>query len=142
MTNARGRHGARRLLLQALYQQQIAGHSIAELVEQFSGSEEFAATDGDYFRAVLNDVLSRADALDEIIDGLLDRPIVQLDPVEHALLWIGVSELTSQDAVPATVIINEAVELAKEFGAEGGFRYINAVLDKAAKSLRPDESHG
>ncbi len=136
MTSSKGRHGARRLLLQALYQQQISGHDIAELIEQFSVRDEFAAVDGDYFRAVLSDVLSRSGALDEILDGLLDRPIVQLDPVEHGLLWIGVAELSAQDDVPANVIINEAVELAKEFGAQDSFRYINAVLDKASKSLR------
>ncbi|MAF84435.1 MAG: transcription antitermination factor NusB [Gammaproteobacteria bacterium] len=136
MTNSGGRHGARRLLLQALYQRQFTGHEIAELDEQFSGRDEFATVDGDYFRAVLNDVLSRTASLDETIDGFLDRPILQLDPIEHALLWIGVSELTSQADVPDNVIINEAVELAKEFGAQDSFRYINAVLDKAAKSLR------
>ena len=136
MNSSGGRHGARRLLLQALYQEQIAGHDVAELIEQFSSREEFSAVDEDYFCNVLRDILSRNTELDELIDGLLDRPIVQLDPVEHALLWIGVAELSSQADVPTNVIINEAVELAKEFGAEGGFRYINAVLDKAAKSLR------
>ena len=136
MTNSKGRHGARRLLLQALYQQQIAGHDVAELIAQFSARDEFPDVDGDYFRVVLNDVLSRVTALDEILDNFLDRPIVQLDPVEHALLWIGVAELSSQDEVPANVVINEAVELAKEFGAQDSFRYINAVLDKASKSLR------
>jgi len=136
MTHAKGRHGARRLLLQALYQVQIAGHDIAELIRQFSARDEFADVDADYFRTVLKDVLSRTVTLDVIIDDLLDRPIVQLDPVEHALLWIGVSELSSQSEVPANVIINEAVELAKEFGGQDSFRYINAVLDKASKSLR------
>jgi N utilization substance protein B len=136
MTNVRGRHGARRLLLQALYQEQLAGHDVAALISQFSAGDDFSAVDGDYFRTVLRDVLSRAATLDEMIDGLLDRPIQQLDPVEHALLWIGVSELSSQGDVPANVIINEAVELAKEFGGQGSFRYINAVLDKASKSLR------
>jgi len=136
MTHAKGRHGARRLLLQALYQEQIAGHDIAELIRQFSARDEFADADADYFRTVLKDVLSRTVTLDVIIDDLLDRPIVQLDPVEHALLWIGVSELSSQSEVPANVIINEAVELAKEFGGQDSFRYINAVLDKASKSLR------
>ena len=136
MTSTQGRHGARRLLLQALYQQQLAGHDCVKLIEQFSARDEFAAVDDEYFRVVLSDVLSRSDALDEIIDAFLDRPIVQLDPVEHALLWIGASELTSQADVPANVIINEAVELAKEYGAQDSFRYINAVLDKAAKSLR------
>lgn len=136
MTNPGGRHGARRLLLQALYQEQIAGHDVAELIQQFSARDDFTSTDCEYFRVVLSDVLSRTAALDKILDGLLDRPIQQLDPIERALLWIGVSELSSQDAVPANVIINEAVELAKEFGGQDSYRYINAVLDKAAKSLR------
>ncbi len=136
MSHARGRHGARRLLLQALYQEQLAGHGREELMAQFAARDEFRLVDGDYFRVVLNDVLSRTATLDDMLDGLLDRPIVQIDPVEHALLWIGVSELSSQDEVPASVIINEAVELAKEFGAQDSFRYINAVLDKASKSLR------
>jgi len=136
MSNARGRHGARRLLLQALYQEQLAGHGREELMAQFAARDEFRLVDGDYFRAVLNDVLSRTATLDDMLDGLLDRPIVQIDPVEHALLWIGVSELSSQDEVPTNVIINEAVELAREFGAQDSFRYINAVLDKASKSLR------
>jgi len=136
MSSAQGRHGARQLLLQALYQEQIAGHDVTELVRQFSQRKEFATADGDYFRAVLGDVLSRCDALDEIIDGFLDRPIEQLDPIERALLRLGVSELTAQKDVPANVIINEAVELAKEYGGQDSFRYINAVLDKASKSLR------
>jgi len=136
MSSPQGRHGARRLLLQALYQEQIAGHDVAELIAQFSARDEFPTVDGDYFRAVLKDVLSRTAILDELLDGFLDRPIVQLDPVEHALLWIGVAELSAQDDVPTNVVINEAVELAKEFGAQDSYRYINAVLDKASKSLR------
>jgi len=136
MTSQGSRHGARRLLLQALYQEQIAGHDVAELIEQFSVRDEFATVDSDYFCAVLKDVLSRTVELDELIDGFLDRPIRQLDPVEHALLWLGASELLSQADVPVNVIINEAVELAKEFGAQDSYRYINAVLDKASKSLR------
>ena len=136
MSSTLGRHGARRLLLQALYQEQIAGNDTAELINQFSAGDEFAVVDGDYFRAVLSDVLSRTVALDEIIDSFLDRPIVQLDPVELALLRLGTSELMSQAEVPDNVIINEAVELAKEYGGQDSFRYINAVLDKASKSLR------
>jgi len=136
MTSLRGRHGTRRLLLQALYQEQLAGHDLAELIAQYSARDEFVTVDTDYFCVMLKDILSRITQLDETIDGFLDRPILQLDPVEHALLWIGISELTSQSEVPAGVIINEAVELAKEFGAQDSFRYINAVLDKASKSLR------
>ena len=130
------RHGARRLLLQALYQQQIAGHDIAELLEQFADRDEYAGIDQEYFKDVLGDVLSRTAALDAIVDEFMDRPVSQLDPVEHALLWIGAAELSAQTDVPANVVINEAVELAKEFGAQDSFRYINAVLDKASGSLR------
>jgi N utilization substance protein B len=136
MTNQGSRHGARRLMLQALYQAQIAGHDVAELIEQFSVRDEFATVDSDYFCVVLKDVLSRTVELDKLIDGFLDRPILQLDPIEHALLWIGAAELSAQANVPINVIINEAVELAKEFGAQDSYRYINAVLDKASKSLR------
>lgn len=136
MKKRRGRHGARRLLLQALYQRQIGGHDIDELSEQFSAYREFLTIDADYFRAVLADVLNRTEFLDTTIDALLDRPIVQLDPIEHAVLWVGVSELSSQADVPASVIIDEAVELAKEFGGQDSYRYINAVLDRASKSLR------
>ena len=136
MTSQGSRHGARRLLLQALYQEQIAGHDVTELIGQFSQRDGFATVDADYFNAVLRDILSRSDELNEWLDGLLDRPLGQLDPIEHALLWIGVSELSSQRDVPVGVIINEAVELAKEFGAQDSYRYINAVLDKASKSLR------
>jgi N utilization substance protein B len=136
MTSQGSRHGARRLLLQALYQAQIAGHDVAELIEQFSVRDEFATVDSDYFCVVLKDVLSRTVELDKLIDGFLDRPIRQLDPIEHALLWIGAAELSAQANVPINVIINEAVELAKEFGAQDSYRYINAVLDKASKTLR------
>ncbi len=76
------------------------------------------------------------DALDEQIIALADRPIEQLDPIERSVLWIGVAELMSHPDIPAKVIINEAVELAKEFGALDSFRYINAILDNASSTLR------
>lgn len=133
---SRGRHGARRLLLQALYQRQIAGHDGAALSSQFIGSDEFAAADGDYFLALLDEVMTDEAGLDELIDAHADRPVAQIDPVERAVLWIGMAELRSHPDVPANVAINEAVELAKEFGAQDGYRYINAILDSASKELR------
>ena len=134
--SARGRHGARRLLVQALYQNQIGGHDTATLIQQFSASKEFAGIDADYFRLVLDEVMEGKDALDEQIIALADRPIEQLDPIERCVLWIGVAELKSHPDIPAKVIINEAVELAKEFGALNSFRYINAILDNASSALR------
>lgn len=133
---ARGRHGARRLLVQALYQFQISGHSDDELIEQFSSREEFAWIDGDYFLSLLREIIKGADALDGLIAESADRPVAQLDPIERAVLWVGLAELESHPDVPLKVVLNEAVELSKQFGAEDGHRFVNAVLDKAAKSSR------
>jgi N utilization substance protein B len=134
--NARGRHGARRLLLQALYQSQISGHDVEELTAQFSALPEFSFVDGDFFNELLSEVLGGTEALDQCIATAADRPVAQLDPVERSILWIGIAELTAHPEIPAGVVINEAVELAKEFGAEASFKYVNAILDKAAGKLR------
>ena len=136
MTTARGRHGARRLLVQALYQKQVGGHDDASLRLQFYESDKFAEIDDEFFRDVLDEVLKDWEVLDQHIDTLADRPISQLDPIERAVLWIGCAELRSHPDVPTKVAINEAVELAKEFGTEDSFRYINAILDKASGELR------
>ena len=81
-------------------------------------------------------------ALDELIGRAADRPVAQLDPVERAVLWIGLMELRSHHDVPRRVVIDEAVELAKEFGAQDSFRFVNAVLDCMAKELRPAGAPG
>jgi len=130
------RHGARRLLLQALYQHQVGGHDLNELINQFSASPEYESIDGDYFQTLLKEVLDDTGVLDGYIVQAADRPVTQIDPVEHAILWIGLAELHSQRDVPAVVVINEAVELAKEYGAEASFRYVNALLDAFAGNIR------
>jgi len=122
--------------VQALYQNQIGGHDIATLIQQFSASKEFSGIDADYFLAVLDEVMEGKEALDAQIIAVADRPIEQLDPIERCVLWIGVAELKSHPDIPAKVVINEGVELAKEFGALDSFRYINAILDNASKALR------
>lgn len=129
---AKGRRGSRRLLLQALYQNQIGGHDYAELIRQFSARTEFVGVDTQYFALVLQQVLQAIPQLDEQIERWADRPAAQLDPVERALLWVGLAELRWQPEVPAKVVINEAIELAKEFGAQDSYRYINGILDHAA----------
>jgi N utilization substance protein B len=134
---ARGRHGARRLLLQALYQRQLGGHSTTELVAQFSRSKEFRGIDAGYFLALIEEVIAGEASLNELIAQAADRPVAQLDPVERGILWIGLTELRSHPDVPAGVVIDEAVELAREFGAQDGYRYVNAVLDYMAPKLRP-----
>ncbi|MDP2322775.1 MAG: transcription antitermination factor NusB [Gammaproteobacteria bacterium] len=134
---ATGRHGTRRLLTQALYQHQLAGHTAAELVAQFSVQKEFEKIDGIYFRQLLGEILADAPGLDVLIAGDADRPVAQLDPVEHGILWLGIAELRWHPEVPLKVVIAEAVQLAKEFGAQDGHRYINALLDRLAPKLRP-----
>lgn len=134
---ARGRHGARRLLVQALYQRQLGGHSAAELIEQFSARKEYRGIDAGYFRGLIEEIISSEPALDELISAAADRPVAQLDPVERGVLWIGLTELRAHPDVPSRVVIDEAVELAREFGAQDSFRYINAVLDGMTPRLRP-----
>jgi N utilization substance protein B len=122
---ATGRHGARRLLVQALYQRQLAGHDFAELANQFCG-------DADYFRELLRDILDREAELDAAVGGVTDRPVAQLDPVERGILRLGAAELRLRPDVPSRVAISEAVQLAREFGAQDSHRYVNAVLDRLA----------
>lgn len=134
---ATGRHGSRRLLVQALYQRQLAGHTAAEITAQFASQKDFERVDVEYFRRLLGEVLADTAGLDALIAGDADRPVAQLDPVEHAILWLGLMELRAHPEIPVKVVITEAVQLAKEFGATDGHRYINALLDKVAPKLRP-----
>lgn len=134
---ATGRHGSRRLLVQALYHRQLAGHGVAEILAQFAAQKDFDKVDGGYFGDLLREVIADTGALDELIAAEADRPIAQLDPVEHAILWLGLVELRTHPEVPVKVVIAEAVKLAREFGATDGHRYVNAVLDRLAGKLRP-----
>ena len=136
-TGARTR--ARELLLQALYQQQIAGHECNELLGQFREQKAYERVDQAFFDDALAAICTSRDALETTIDQLIDRPLEQLDPVELGILLIGVHELETRIDVPFRVVINEGVNLAKRFGAVDGHKYINACLDLAAQSLRSSE---
>jgi N utilization substance protein B len=133
---ARGRHGARRLLVQALYQMQLSGHDLDELEAQFRGDPRYANADTAYFDELLASICGGPAQLDERISEYGDIPAEQIDPVEKAVMWVALTELEHSPDVPVKVIINEAIELTKTFGAEGGYRYVNGLLDKAAADLR------
>jgi N utilization substance protein B len=137
--SARARSRARRLALQALYQWQMTGHSFAELRNQYTQDEGYPEVDPEYFQALLQGSVEGSAAIDELLAQWLDRPVAQLDPIEHAVLLIGVEELRAHVDVPYRVVLNEGVELAKKFGATDGHKFINAVLDRAARQLRADE---
>jgi N utilization substance protein B len=128
----KSRTKTRRLLVQALYQAQLSGHSFAELQEQFAGQDEYLRVDSDYFANLLTEIDTHRVELDAAMGTYGHIPAEQLDPVEHAVLWVALAELRFRTDVPPRVVINEAIELTKTFGAEGGHKYINGVLDKAA----------
>lgn len=133
----RGR--ARILLVQALYQMQITGHDLRELRSQFAARPEFAGVDQDYFLEALTHICENQQDIESAMAEFADRPVEQLDPVERGILLLGLYELRSVMEVPYRVVINEAVNLAKRMGAQDGYKYINALLDRASKELRPAE---
>ena len=132
---SRSRQRARELLIKALYQQQLTGHSVEELERQFAARPEFERCDRDYFTALLDAAVSDSAALDALIAGAAVRSLEQLDVVGRAILRLGLAELKFRPDVPTKVVINEAVELAKRYGAAESFRFVNAVLDKCAREM-------
>jgi len=139
-TGARTR--ARELLLQALYQKQIAGHECPELLSQFREQVAYERVDQEFFEELLPAICGTQTELETSIRKLIDRPLEQLDPVELGILLIGVYELESRIDIPYRVVINEGVNLAKRFGSLDGHKYINACLDAGAQSLRASEISG
>jgi len=139
-SSAGARSRARELALQALYQQQIAGHDLAELRRQFHERPDYERVDQAYFDELLAGICHGREQLITALTGLTDRPVEQLDPVEKAILLIGYYELEARMDVPFRAVINEAVNLARRFGAQDGHKYVNAVLDRAVRSLRPAET--
>ena len=112
----------------------------AEIEGQFLADRlagDTPAVDLGFFRELLHGVVGTVEKLDRRIEPLLDRPVAQVDPVECAILRIGAFELLERREIPAKVTINEAVELAKTFGGENGHRYVNGVLDRLARDVRP-----
>jgi N utilization substance protein B len=138
MGNRRSR--ARQYALQALYQWQMTRQDIGVVERQFLEDEELTQADVGLFVTLLRGVPTSLSRLDSALAPLLDRPLEQVDPVERAVLRIGAYELMEHLDIPYRVVINEAVELAKLFGAEQGHRYVNGVLDKLAKRLRTGET--
>lgn len=137
MSKARSR--ARQCAVQALYQWQLTDQSPSEIEEQFVAEREMGKADREFFHELLFQVSAQLDELDQALRDYVDRPIEQIDPVERAILRLGVYELKMRLETPYRVVINEAVELAKTFGAEQGHKYINSVLDKVARKVRAAE---
>lgn len=138
-TTSNQRSVARKLALQALYRWQLNECPWQDLIQEFRDAEDMPRADREYFREIVEGVWRAREALDTDLSSWVDRSPTLLDPIEHAVLLIGVYELRHRLDVPYRVAINEAVTLAKRFGATDGHKYVNAVLDRAARVLRPDE---
>jgi transcription antitermination protein NusB len=130
------RRQAREIALQALYAWQLSGD---DPLAQARSIEGFDKIDAKFVENLLRGVLERADELRALISPHLSREFGRLSPIERAILYIGTFELATHPQTPFKVVLNEAVELGKNFGATDGYRFVNGVLEKIATALRPEE---
>tara|TARA_R100001143_G_scaffold63435_1_gene70439 strand:- start:448 stop:894 length:447 start_codon:yes stop_codon:yes gene_type:complete len=133
------RKKARNLLVQAMYQWQMAGGLRPDIEAQFRGDNQ-GKIDWDFFHKALIYITEEADSLDQAFSGKLDRDLSQLDPIELAILRLGTYEFKECLDVPYKVVLNEYIELAKRYGATDSHKYINGVLDELARELRQVET--
>lgn len=135
------RSAARRQLLQSLYQWQICDEPATIT---FHHLMKVTTDDIDelYFDQGWSSITNQSAELDAQLEACVHRKLALLDPIEHAILWIGAFEMTTRQDIPATVTINECVEMAKQFGADGSYKFINGTLDKLHKSLPPRPTIG
>ena len=133
------RSRAREFAVQALYQH-LVGRNDAESIDQFTrGLSGFHKADSVHYDALLHGCIREAAELDKLILPLLDRKLEEISPIEHAVMWIGAYEFLHAPDVPWRVVLNECIELAKEFGGTDGHKYVNGVLNGLAPQLRSVE---
>ncbi len=133
------RSRSREFALQALYQH-LVGRNEASAIDAFTRDlAGFHKADSAHYDALLHGCVEQADALDALILPLLDRKMAEISPIEHAVMWIGAYEFQHALDVPWRVVLNECIELAKEFGGTDGHKYVNAVLNGLAPMLREAE---
>ncbi len=133
------RSRAREFALQGLYQFIVGGNAVSDIDPFTRDLAGFSKADAVHFDALLHGCVAQAADLDALITPLLDRPMSEISPIEHAVMWIGAYEMKHCLDVPWRVVLNECIELAKEFGGTDGHKYVNAVLNGIAPSLRPHE---
>ena len=133
------RSRSREFALQALYQSLVGKNEVADIDLFTRDLAGFSKSDTAYFDTLLQGCTGEAAELDALIMPLLDRSMAEISPVEHAVLWIGAYELKHCLDVPWRVVLNECVELAKEFGGTDGHKYVNAILNQLAPGLRAAE---
>lgn len=125
--------------MQALYQWQMTRQSPGEIEKNFLSDDTLKDIDLEYFHHLVREIPQQLPTLDDRLSPHVDRGIAEIDPVERAILRLGAFELEFHPEIPYRVVLNEAVELAKTFGAEHGHKYVNAVLDRVALTVRAQE---
>ena len=136
---ASSRHNARKAAVQALYQWDLTQQQANEIETQFEQIHDLQNVDRKYLREVMNEVPDQAQELETLIAPFIDRDFQAVDPVERAILRLGAYELSNKPDVPTKVVINEMIELAKVFGSDHSFKFVNGVMDKLASSVRKDK---
>ncbi|MCF7967266.1 MAG: transcription antitermination factor NusB [Methylobacter tundripaludum] len=136
---SQARTNARKAAVQALYQWQMAGQSLSEIERQFLEEERLKDAQKSYFVELFYGVPKNLEAIDQVLSEFVDRPVDTIDPVERAILRIGVYELLHRLDMPYRVVLNEGINLAKHFGADGSHKYVNGILDKVAQQKRAME---
>ncbi len=131
---------ARRSAVQAIYQWQITGYNLSEIERQFVEEHGLSKGELPYFQDLLHQVPKKLDVIDAALGEFTNRPIEQIDPVERAILRIGVYELMQRLDIPYRGVVNEGINLAKEFGATQSHKFVNGLLDKIARKYRVAES--
>ena len=139
MSVSSDRTRARRYAMQALYEWQVSGKSPRDIEQQFLIEHQTRNFDRQYFKELLIGTTDQVEELDEFIIPLSVRPFAEVDLIEKAILRLGSYELKNRIDIPYRVVINEAIELSKTFGADQGHRFINGTMDKLAENLRKVE---
>jgi len=132
------RRKARELAVQAVYSWQLSQNSISDVENNFIADNAKRRFDIEYFQLLLKGVASNLSELDLAITPHVDRPLEDVDHVEKSILRVAIFELSECKEVPYKVVINEAIELAKSFGADDSHKFVNGVLDKAVKLIRSE----
>ncbi len=127
---------ARKCAVQALYRWQMAGESLSRIELHFLEEERLKGAQKNYFSEIFHGVAKQLNTIDEAMSEFVDRPVEKIDPVERAVLRLGTYELINRLEIPYKVVINESINLAKHFGAEGSHKYVNGILDKVAQKIR------
>lgn len=133
------RHNARHYAVQAMYQWQVAGAPIADIEKEFVAEHIEKKLDMAYFKELIHGIPENKDDIDNAIKPFLNRSMSDIDPVELAVLRLATYELLKRPDVPYRVIINEALQLTKKFGSVEGYKFVNGILDRIAKTHRETE---